>query len=67
MPVIHDIPLKLDVNEVLRQVGIAKDAELRPKMESLIAELLSGDEADYLLAPAIVYELHAITEIQNRR
>jgi hypothetical protein len=67
MPVIHDIPLKLDVNEVLRQVGIANDAELRPKMESLIAELLAGDEADCLLAPAMAYELHAITEIQNDR
>jgi len=67
MPVIHDIPLKLDVNEVLRQVGIAKDADLRPKMESLIAELLSGDEADGLLAPAIAYELHAITEIHSDR
>ena len=67
MPVIHDIPLRLDVNDVLRQMGIANDAELRPKMESLIAELLSGDEADHLLAPAIAYELHAITEIHNDR
>jgi len=67
MPVIHDIPLKLDVNEVLRQVGIANDAELRPKLESLITELLSGDEADCLLAPAIAYELHTITEIHEDR
>lgn len=67
MPVIRDVPLKLDVNEVLRQVGIAKDAELRPKMESLIAELLSDDEADDLLAPAIAYELHAITEKHSDR
>ena len=67
MPVIHDIPLKIDVNEVLRQVGISKDAELRPRIESLIAELLSGDEADRLLEPAIVYELHAITEIHSDR
>lgn len=67
MPVIRDIPLKLDANEILRHVGIAKDAELRPKMESLIAELLSGDEAEYLLAPAIVYELHPITEIRSDR
>jgi hypothetical protein len=67
LPVIRDIPLKLDVNEVIRQVGIANDAELRPKMESLIAELLSNDAADCLPAPAIAYELHAITEIQNRR
>jgi hypothetical protein len=67
MPVIHDIPLKLDVNEVLRQMGIANDAELRPKMESLIAELLTGDEASHLLAPALVYELHFITEIHSDR
>ena len=67
MPVIHDIPLKIDVNEVLRQVGIARDADLRPKMESLIAELLASDEADCLLAPAIAYELHAITEIHSDR
>ena len=67
MPVIHDIPLKLDVNEVLRQMGIASDAEYRPKMESLIAELLSGDEANYLLTPALVYELHAITAIHHDR
>ena len=67
MPVVHDIPLNLDVHEVLRQMGIANDAAIRPKMESLIAELLSGDEADYLLAPTAVYELHAITEKQHDR
>ncbi len=67
MPVIRNIPLKLDVNEVLRQMGIAHAAEHRPKMESLIAELLSGDEADHLLAPTLVYELHVITEIHQDR
>lgn len=67
MPVIHDIPLKIDVNEVLRQVGISIDAELRPRIESLIAELLSSGEVDRLLAPAIAYELHAITEIHSDR
>jgi hypothetical protein len=67
MPVIQDIPLKLNVYEVLRQMGIAKDAELRPKVENLIAELLSGDEADRLLAPTIAYELHPISEIHGDR
>lgn len=67
MPVVHDIPLNLDVDEVLRQMGIADDAALRPRMASLIADLLSGDEADHLLAPAVVYELHPITAIQDDR
>jgi hypothetical protein len=67
MPVIHDIPLRLDVNDVLRQMGIANDSEHRPEMESLIAELLTGDEASHLLAPALVYELHVITEIHSDR
>lgn len=67
MPVIHNVPLEIHVNEVLRLMGIANDAELRPKIESLIAGLLSGDEADYLLAPAIAYELHVVTDIQSDR
>lgn len=67
MPVIHDIPLKLDIDEILRQVGVAKDHALGPKMEGLIAELLSGDGADYLLAPAMAYELHTITKINGDR
>jgi hypothetical protein len=43
-------------------MGIANNSEYRSKIESLIAELLSGDAADSLLAPALVYELYTITE-----
>jgi hypothetical protein len=67
MPVIREISVKPDVSEVLRQAGITEESEFRPKMKSLIADLLSSGEADSLLAPAIAYESHSITEIQNER
>lgn len=42
MPVVHDIPLNLQIHEVLRRLGIKNDSKLKSEMETLIGELLAS-------------------------
>ena len=63
MPVIRDISLDLTADEVLRQTGINHNSKFKPKVESLIAELLYKVNADHLLEPTMAYEVHPITAI----
>jgi hypothetical protein len=42
MPVVRDIPLSLQIHEVLRQSGIKGDSKLKFEMETLIGELLAS-------------------------
>lgn len=67
MPVLRDIPLELNRDEVLRQVGLHDDSKLRPKMERLIDEQLFRVRADHLLDPAIVYEQLSIARFYDDR
>jgi hypothetical protein len=61
MPVVRDIPLSLNMNEVLRRQGLGGKARLRPEIKSLILELLAGLESQRLLEPAAAYELYPVT------
>jgi len=65
MPIIRDINLSLDVNQVLRREGIKKYSRLRPKMETLIRELLVSMENDHLLETAVAYENYSITAVKH--
>jgi hypothetical protein len=61
MPVVRDIPLSLDIKEVLRRQGVGGRAKVRPEIKSLILELLAGLENQRLLEPAAAYERYPIT------
>jgi hypothetical protein len=61
MPVVRDIPLSLNMNEVLRRQGLGGKARLRPEIKSLLLELLAGLESQRLLEPAAAYELYPVT------
>jgi hypothetical protein len=65
MPVVRDIPLSLNMNEVLRRQGLGGKARLRPEIKSLILELLAGLESQRLLEPAAAYELYPVTGIDG--
>ena len=61
MPVIRDIPLRLNTKEVLRRQGLGGGARVRPEIESQLKELLASVESEHLLEPAAVYEFYRIT------
>lgn len=65
MPVSHDVPLTLGMEQVLRRQGIGQHLKLQPEIMVLLRELLAGVNALYLLEPAIAYELHSITEVHH--
>ncbi len=54
MPVVRDIPLSLQIREVLRQSGIKDDSKLKFEMETLIGELLASVNDEALLEPAVL-------------
>jgi len=65
MPVIRDIPLSLKTQDVLRREGFRGNFKVRPKIKSLILELLASVENAHLLEPAIAYEVYPITEMTS--
>jgi hypothetical protein len=67
MPVVRDIPLSLNLNEVLRRQGLGGKAKVRPEIKSLLLELLAGLDNERLLEPAAAYERHPVTGMTGDR
>jgi len=68
MPVIRDIPLRLDYDEeVLRRQGFGGRARVRPEIERVITGLLAEVEKDALLEPAVAYEIYPIAAMHPER
>jgi hypothetical protein len=68
MPVIRDIPLRLDYSdEVLRRQGLGGGARVRPEIEKVINEVLAEVGQGSLLETAIAYEIYPITAMEPDR
>jgi len=67
MPIVRDIPLTLQMNEILRRTGIKADSKLKSEMETLIGQLLVSVNDEHFLEPAIVYEIYPITEVDYQQ
>jgi len=67
MPVILDIPLSLKTGEVLRREGLGGNFKIRPRIKSLILELLASVKQVHLLEPAVAYEIQSITEMSREQ
>jgi hypothetical protein len=67
MPIIRDIPMRLEAREVLRRQGFGRAAKVRPQIITLIRELLVSVSKARLLEPAIAYEIYTIAEISQRQ
>jgi hypothetical protein len=67
MPVIHDISLDLNTEEILRREGFRGYAKARPKLKNLLAELLESVRSSQLLQPAAACEIYPVTSINPDR
>ena len=67
MPIIRDISLSLEINDILRRQGIKEHSKLKPTMRALIHELTDSAKNDSLLEPAIAYEIYPIANIDHDR
>lgn len=65
MPIRHNVPLALSIEQVLRRQGVGEHLHLRPKVIGLLHELLDSVNELHLLEPAIAYESQLITEIRH--
>lgn len=65
MPIRHNVPLVLSIEQVLRRQGVGEHLHLRPKMIVLLHELLDSVHELHLLEPAIAYESQSITEMRH--
>jgi hypothetical protein len=67
MTVVRDIPLDLDIREILRREGFTGKREVRPAIERLVLELHAEVEKGILLQPAIAYGIYSGDEIDRRQ
>jgi hypothetical protein len=67
MPVIHDIPLKLNKADVLRRQGFRGQEKVKARIQELIGELLASVEDSQLLKPTAAYETYPIVAMQPDR
>ena len=65
MPVIDNIPLTMDIEQVLRRQGIQDCLKLQPHTTALLRELLAT--VNELLEPAIAHESYSIIEVRHDR
>jgi hypothetical protein len=64
MPVVRDIALSLDIEEVLRRGRIGGRSKLRAQMVTLLCEMLDQVDASHWLEPVMAYEVYAVNGVQ---
>lgn len=67
MPVVRDINLNLDMQEVLRRQGVAGRNSIPPKIQDVTGEMLAVLERRRLLEAAFVCEILPIAGIEENR
>jgi hypothetical protein len=67
MPVLRDVSLNLNMDQVLRRQDIGARSKLRPELMAVLHELLATIEDLHLLEPAIAYEFRSINEVFHDR
>ncbi len=63
MPIVRDILLNLQLDELLRSPVFGKNSNLKSEMKDLMHELLTRVNDSHLLEPAIAYEIHNISKV----
>ena len=67
MPIIHDLSLVLDMEDVFRCQGTAGGTQIHPQIMSLLTELLASVDELHLLEPAVAYQVHSASELRQQR
>ena len=67
MPIVRDILLNLQLDELLRSPVFGKNSNLKSEMKDLMHELLTKVNDSHLLEPAIAYEIHKISSVGHDR
>ena len=65
MPVIRDIPFKLNKIDVIRGLGMGASPSVRPEIDRLIDETLQDEAALSLIQPVLAYDIHSILKING--
>jgi cobalamin-dependent methionine synthase I len=67
MPIVSNIKLNFNMEQVLRRQGIMQHYKPRPQIMGILHELMDTVNKSHLLKPEIVYKIHSITDmVQNR-
>jgi hypothetical protein len=67
MPIIRNISMNLEIEEVLRRQGFREYHKIKPEIKRLILELISGVKSTHLLEPAAAYEIYPVTRNRGER
>ena len=67
MPIVRDILLNLQLDELLRSRVFGKSPNLKSELKDLMHELLTEVNDSHLMEPAIAYEIHKISSVGHDR
>jgi len=67
MPILRNIPLSLNMEQILRRQGIRNQSKVRAQTIQLLHELLDSASELHLLEPSIAYELYPVTKVSADR
>ncbi len=67
MPVVRDIVINLNIDQVLRHQGITDNRKANPHILEVLQSVVEEINITGLLKPAIAYEIYQVTGIDNTR
>lgn len=65
MPVVRDLPIRLELEGVLRAQGIRDYSRLKPTMKGAVGEVLERARGGDLFEPSVVYETYRVAEVTD--
>lgn len=67
MPIVRNIKLPIDMEQIILRQGMTRRARIRPQVIGILHELLDNLSKSHLLKPTIVYKIYTITDIRQSR
>ena len=67
MPIVRNIELTLDMEQVIRRQGMTQRSKPRPEIMGILQELVDNVNKSHLLKPAIVHKIYTITDMRQGR
>jgi len=67
MPVVSDVPMPSNARGLLRHERIRKYTRAKPGLKDVLVELARRVEDEYLLKPAVAYEIHPLNRVAQER
>lgn len=66
MPGLYQIPLKLEMENLLRRIGLSERRNIEPRLQGILLELIDEFHNDRFVAAALSYGIHPVETLTPR-